>query len=358
MDSSDSPLVQHLLIPWRPSRLDQHSLLNKLLFLLLRSISTPANEVAGRLWFYTCLWFCSRGGGWIPVCNGQGGLCIHACKGVGVPASRCKGGVSAWADTPWTDLTPRDDHGSGRYAFYWNAFLSTGRTTPLPPGFATVLYRETVLCCLGNRMPSLEVVSVSTWMSQLNVKLAKHLRHKPSRMNAVKLRMVTTEGKHNPETRALITNTEDSNHRKARHTHRGFELQDRGFEPQEGSSQAPRIRTTGMLVTNIEDSNHRKVPHKHRGFEPQEGSSQHWACYSNWGFELCGHCLIQWLVKEISTHSLVTFSHQYFYTSIIKTTNSGFMPEKRWHQKMLTFRAGSRIWSIGGLSFWDWKLPT
>ena len=36
----------------------------------------------------------------------------------------------------------------------------------LPPGSATVLYRETVLCCLGNRMPSLEFVSVSTWVSQ------------------------------------------------------------------------------------------------------------------------------------------------------------------------------------------------
>ena len=33
-----------------------------------------------------------HGEGWIPVCNGQGGLCIPACKGVGVPASRFKGG--------------------------------------------------------------------------------------------------------------------------------------------------------------------------------------------------------------------------------------------------------------------------
>ena len=108
-------------------------------------------------------------------------------------------------------------------------------------------------------------------------------------MIAVTLHIVRTEGKHNPEKGGLITNTEDSNHRKGRHKHRGFEPQEassqtprirttgkachkhRGFELQEGSSQTPRIPTTGRFVTNTEDSNLRKAHHKHRGFEQQEG---------------------------------------------------------------------------------------
>ena len=55
--------------------------------------------------------------------------------------------------------------------------------------------------------------------------------------------------------------------RRARHKHRRF-------EPQEGSSQTWRIRTTGSLVTNTEDSNYRKGRHKHLGYQPQEDLSQ------------------------------------------------------------------------------------
>ena len=117
----------------------------------------PANEVAGRLCFYSRLWFCSSGGGgWYPSmpCSrsrGGGVLYQHALQ-VSRPTPRGEvegdlaGGVSPgpqprgklrgiWPggiSRPTTKEEvegeptlppPRDGYYCGRYASYWNAFL-------------------------------------------------------------------------------------------------------------------------------------------------------------------------------------------------------------------------------------------
>ena len=82
------------------------------LFTLGINIITARNEVGSRLCFYTCLWFCSRGGG-------EGGLCPIACWDTPPPRSRPtrtrhpRGQSSPGADPPGPD-TPQTVH-AGRY---------------------------------------------------------------------------------------------------------------------------------------------------------------------------------------------------------------------------------------------------
>ena len=71
----------------------------------------PANEVWGKVMFYTCLSFCPRE---------AGGVSQHAMgRGCGNPLVKPSCTDTPWADTP----SPRDRHRSGWYASYWNAFL-------------------------------------------------------------------------------------------------------------------------------------------------------------------------------------------------------------------------------------------
>ena len=108
---------------------------------------TARNEVGARLCFYTCLWFCSQGGG-IPACIAcgiQGGWYPSMpCRSPG-PHPRGKLRGLAWGvsrptpggGSPGThpgvrvsqhalrQTPPHTDGYCGRYASYWNAFLFT-----------------------------------------------------------------------------------------------------------------------------------------------------------------------------------------------------------------------------------------
>ena len=107
MDSLDSPLVWHLLTSWQPAWSPNH-------------FDRPQTKLRkGNVFTPVCQSFCSRGGGEVSVLVHAG---IHP-----------QGRHPPWTDTPWqtpplgrhprTD-TPRDGYCSGRYASYWNTFLS------------------------------------------------------------------------------------------------------------------------------------------------------------------------------------------------------------------------------------------
>ena len=69
-----------------------------LIFATFKHFVTARNEVAARLCFHRCLWFCSQGGGWQGDVRGRGVCLAGSVRG-------------------------RNGRCSGRYTSYWNAFL-------------------------------------------------------------------------------------------------------------------------------------------------------------------------------------------------------------------------------------------
>ena len=81
-----------------------------------------ATKLWPRLCFYTCVWFCSQGGGY----SGQG----EPPRSRHPPPPPGRENPPSWADPPRPDAPPpQEAHSSvrstsGRYASYWNAFFS------------------------------------------------------------------------------------------------------------------------------------------------------------------------------------------------------------------------------------------
>ena len=83
---------------------------------LASGIFTARNEVGTRLCFYTCLWFCSRGGGSAPLHAG-----IHPSpwtRGRHIPTLPPSPHTHTQRSACWEIRAT-----SGRYASYWNANL-------------------------------------------------------------------------------------------------------------------------------------------------------------------------------------------------------------------------------------------
>ena len=76
--------------------------------------------------FYTCLSVIL-----LTVGGGAGDVCLSGCKDF--PPKQTPPGGHPPADTPLADPPPpADGHCSGRYASYWNAFLSVYKFTSQP----------------------------------------------------------------------------------------------------------------------------------------------------------------------------------------------------------------------------------